>query len=366
MRRGAAVPQPEPVSAGGPGFAELFAALPVAVLVIDPSGRIARVNTACEQLLNLSERVMAGQRVEDVLAPPESARRRHEGHALSAFDVELETSRGTRVRVDYLETLLPEHTGWRAITLHHAATPRAMGLSAERAGGARAAVGAAAMLAHEIKNPLSGIRGAAQLLAGGEGAAELTGLIVTEVDRIAALIDGMQDFSDTTPLPLTAENIYPLLDHARRVAHAGFAGDVMIEERFDPSLPPVLVNRDALLQVVLNLLRNACDAVAGLAEPRIILTTAYRQGVSVDAGPGNPRRPLPIELGVIDNGPGAPADIADHLFDPFVSGRPEGKGLGLALVDKLVRGMGGIVQYTREGAQDATVLRVRLARGDSA
>jgi two-component system nitrogen regulation sensor histidine kinase GlnL len=364
MRPGAAVPQPEPVAAGGPSYAELFGALPVAMLSIDPNGRIARVNAACEQLLNLSERVLTGQRVDDVLALPDSMRGRHGEHALAAFDIEIGTHRGARVRVDYLEAAVPDRPGWRAVTLHHAATPRAMGLSTERASGARAAVGAAAMLAHEIKNPLSGIRGAAQLLAGGEGAAELTGLIVTEVDRIAALIDGMQDFSDTTPLPLSPENIYPLLDHARRVAKAGFARDVAIEERFDPSLPPALVNRDALLQVVLNLLRNACDAAAGQAEPRIVLATAYRQGVSVDAGPGRPRRALPIELAVIDNGPGAPPDIAEHLFDPFVSGRPEGKGLGLALVDKLVRGMGGIVQYAREGAPEATVLRVRLARGD--
>src|SRR3546814_17282449 len=99
----------------------------------------------------------------------------------------------------------------------------------------------------------------------------------------------------------------------------------MIYERFDPSLPPVRVNRAALLQVVINLLKNACEAVAGQAEPRILLTTAYRQGVAIDAGPDKPRRALPIELAVIDNGPGAPSDIADLLFDPFVSGRPEGK-----------------------------------------
>jgi two-component system nitrogen regulation sensor histidine kinase GlnL len=366
MRRGAAVPQPEPLAAAGPSYAELVTALPVAIMAVDPEGRIARVNAECEQLLNLSERVLVGQRIGDILALPEPAHARREGHALAAFDVEIETHRGMRARVDYLEALLPDHPGWRAIALQHGAGPRAMGISTDRMSGARAAIGAAAMLAHEIKNPLSGIRGAAQLLAGGEGAAELTGLIVTEVDRIAALIDGMQDFSDPTPLPLNPENIYPLLDHARRVARAGFARDVVIEERFDPSLPPALVNRDALLQVVLNLLRNACDAVAGQPEPRIVLTTAYRQGVSVDAGPGQPRRALPIELAVVDNGPGAPADIADHLFDAFVSGRPEGKGLGLALVDKLVGGMGGIVQYAREGRPETTVLRVRLARGDSA
>nr|WP_245968194.1 ATP-binding protein [Hephaestia caeni] len=360
------MPRPETLAAGGPALSELLAALPVGILVIDPDRRIARVNAACEQLLNLSERVLVGQRLDDLLALPGPARARRDGHALAAFDVEIETSRGARVRVDYLEALLADHAGWRVITLHHAATPRAMGVSPGRDAGARAAVGAAAMLAHEIKNPLSGIRGAAQLLEGGEGAADLTSLIVTEVDRIAALIDGMQDFSDTTPLELTSENIYPLLDHARRVARAGFARDVAIDERFDPSLPPVLVNRDALLQVVINLLKNACEAVAGQVEPRILLTTAYRQGVAIDAGPDKPRRALPIELAVIDNGPGAPPDIAELLFDPFVSGRPEGKGLGLALVDKLVRAMGGIVQYAREGSPEATVLRVRLARGAAA
>ncbi|WP_416366212.1 histidine kinase dimerization/phospho-acceptor domain-containing protein [Sphingomonas aerolata] len=147
---------------------------------------------------------------------------------------------------------MPDHPGWRAITLHVPAVSRRLGYSADRTAGARAAVGAAAMLAHEIKNPLSGIRGAAQLLDAGE----LTTLITTEVDRIAALIDRMQDFSDTRPLPLASENIYPLLTHARRLALAGFARGIAIEERFDPSLPPAHINRDAVLQIVINLLKT--------------------------------------------------------------------------------------------------------------
>ncbi|CUS46461.1 Nitrogen regulation protein NtrB [hydrothermal vent metagenome] len=239
-----------------------------------------------------------------------------------------------------------------------------MGQSVDRASAARAAVGAAAMLAHEIKNPLSGIRGAAQLLAGG-GNDELTTLITTEVDRIAALIDRMQDFTDTRPLSLHPENIYPLLDHARRVALAGFARHVTIDERFDPSLPPVLTDRDAILQVVLNLIKNATEAMIGQADARITLATAYRHGMAVSPAPGRPRQPLPIEICVIDNGPGAPEDIADHLFDPFVSGKPEGQGLGLALVDKLVRDMGGIVQYAREGSPPQSVFRILLPRGSA-
>lgn len=357
MRRGGGVRLPEPGVRGRPGFAELFAALPVAVLVVDPDDRIAHANALAEQLLNLSERVMLGQPLAAILPPPEAAQA-HDGHGFAIYDTEIATARGVRMRVDFVEAMVPDHPGWRTVTLHNAAGARRFATAGERGPGARAAVGAAAMLAHEIKNPLSGIRGAAQLL----GAGELTQLITTEVDRIAGLIDRMQDFSDTRPLPIAGENIYPLLAHARGVAQAGFARGVRIEERYDPSLPPAAINRDALTQILINLLKNARDAVRGERTPCITMTTAYRHGVTRAGAPGQPRVPLPIEICVIDNGPGAPADIAEHLFDPFVSSRPEGQGLGLALVDKLVRDMGGIVQYAREGAPAATVFRLLLPR----
>jgi two-component system nitrogen regulation sensor histidine kinase GlnL len=344
------------VTSGRPGFAELFAALPVAVVVVDPDDRIAHANGLAEQLLNLSERVMRGQPLAAILPPPATDERR-EGQGFAFYDTEIATPHGPKIRVDFVEAAVPDHPGWRAITLHTAASNRGLAQSG-RSAGARAASGAAAMLAHEIKNPLSGIRGAAQLL----GTGELTTLIVTEVDRIAALIDRMQDFSDTRPLPIVPENIYPLIGHARRLALAGFARGVAIEERFDPSLPPAAINRDALLQILINLLKNAVEANRSVRDPRIVITTAYRHGMSVAAAPGKPRTPLPIEICVIDNGPGAPADIVDHLFDAFVSGRPEGQGLGLALVDKLVRDMGGIVQYAREGTPEMTTLRLLLPR----
>ena len=343
-----------------PGFAELFGALPVAVVVVDPDDRIAHTNALAEQLLNRSERLMRGQPLAAILPPPPAGDRR-EGRAFAVYDTEIAMPHGPKIRVDFVEAEVPDHAGWRAITLHTAAGTRALGHLGARSASARAASGAAAMLAHEIKNPLSGIRGAAQLLAGGE----LTSLIVSEVDRIAALIDRMQDFSDTRPLPIQAENIYPLIGHARRLALAGFARGITIEERFDPSLPPAQINRDALLQIIINLLKNAREAVRNEREPRIVMTTAYRHGITVSSAPGKPRLPLPIEICVFDNGPGAPADIADHLFDPFVSGRREGQGLGLALVDKLTRDMGGIVQYAREGNPEMTVLRLLLPRAAS-
>lgn len=306
---------------------------------------------------------MIGQPLDAVLASPEEYRGRRAGLGFAAFDTVIDSVRAGRLRVDFVEAMVADYPGWRIITLHGGGTARRIGAPDRTA--ARAAIGAAAMLAHEIKNPLSGIRGAAQLIADGADLTELTQLIVTEVDRIAALIDRMQDFSDTRPLALAPQNIYPLLDHARRVALAGFARDVTIEERFDPSLPDVLVDRDAFVQIVLNLLKNACEATSRQADRRIVMTTAYRHGMAARATPGKPRQRLPIELCIIDNGPGAPVDIADQLFDPFVSGKPEGQGLGLALVDKLVRDMGGIVQYAREGTPEQTVLRLLLPLGAS-
>ena len=341
-----------------PLFAEILAAMPVAVLLIGPEDRIAYANSEAEQLLNQSERAMIGQPLEAVMASPQEYRARRAGLGFAAFDAAIDTVRGGRIRADFIEAMVADHPGWRIVTLHGGGSARSMGQPDRTA--TRAAVGAAAMLAHEIKNPLSGIRGAAQLIGDGADAPELTQLIVAEVDRIAALIDRMQDFSDTRPLAPVAQNIYPLLDHARRVALAGFARGVNIEERFDPSLPEVMVDRDAFLQIVVNLVKNACEATDRQADRRILLTTAYRHGMAARATPKKPRQRLPIEFCVIDNGPGAPADIAEHLFDPFVSGKPEGQGLGLALVDKLVRDMGGIVQYAREGSPEATVFRLLL------
>ncbi len=360
MRRGATVPQPEPSPPsqyGHPGLIDLFGALPFAVLVIDGRDRIAHANAQAEAMLNLSETMMVGQSVGAIL-PPLGEGERRRGHDLAVLDAHLVTRRGVQIHADVMETDVPDHPGWRMMTFQPASPSRRLGHAVERGAGGRSVVGAATMLAHEIRNPLSGIRGAAQLI--GEG--ELPALIVSEVDRIARLIDRMQAFDDTRPLELTAQSIYPLLMHARSVVAAGFADNIVIEERFDPSLPGASINHDALLQVLINVLKNACEAVQALPAPRILLTTAYRHGMAASVSPGEPRRLLPIEICVVDNGPGANSELAPHLFDPFVSGRPDGQGLGLALVDKLMRDMGGVAEYAREGDPEMTVLRLMLRR----
>lgn len=346
-----------------PPAAELLNALPAAVIVVDPEGVVRELNSATEAMLNMGASLILSRPLSDVLILPlDYVNRAEHGFALSLYDLPLMTTRGHRLRADFIVTSLADRPGWTVLTLHHGAAAHQMGHRLERSGGVRAATGAAGMLAHEIKNPLSGIRGAAQLIeAGVDGEAKaLTTLIRTEVDRIAALIDQMEGFTDTRSLPPRAENIYPIIDHARQVAAQGFGAEVTFRERFDPSLPAALVHRDTMIQVLVNLMKNAAEATG--PGGTILLTTAYRHGVSVNLGPKIGRQSLPIELCVIDDGPGAPAEMVDHLFDPFVSSKRDGRGLGLALVDKLVRDMGGIIQYSREGEPEQTVFRLLLPR----
>jgi two-component system nitrogen regulation sensor histidine kinase GlnL len=216
------------------------------------------------------------------------------------------------------------------------------------------------MLAHEVKNPLSGIRGAAQLLDDNVSSADdrqLTQLIVDETDRICALVDRMEVFSDSRPLERGAVNIHQVLEHVRRVAQNGFARRVRITERYDPSLPPVLGNRDQLVQVFLNLIKNAAEAVPEEGGD-IAITTAYQHGMRL-AVPGSDKRVhLPLVVSIEDNGAGIPDDLRPHLFDPFVTTKQGGTGLGLALVAKLIGEHGGVIEFDSQPRR--TVFRVML------
>jgi two-component system nitrogen regulation sensor histidine kinase GlnL len=348
-------------STESPSPGEILAAMSTAVMVIDPEGKVIDVNAACESLFNLSRSHIVGRAIFEAIGHPLTTM--PSDAPFAAYDIEITLPGRRRMRVDLMVAPLPDRLGWRAVSIHGHARSALGSRSIDREGGTRTAVAAAAMLAHEVKNPLSAVRGAAQLLEStcDEESRGLTTLIREEVDRVAALIDRMQGFTDTRPIEMTPQNIHAILGHAREVALKGFAKGRTIREIYDPSLPAVLGHRDSLIQILINLLKNAAEAM-GDGPGSITLTTAYRHGVSMRRGQGDARQPLPIELCVIDEGPGAPADIEGHLFDPFVTTKRAGSGLGLALVEKLVSDQGGVIEYSREGTPQRTVFRLLLPR----
>ncbi len=364
----AVMPAPPPRTvAAQPGLSEILTAYPVATLIVDPNNHIVNANVRAETLLNMARSAIIGSDIARTVRIADVGGRFDiwtTDTPLAVYDVQVHAGRTAAMDVDLMIAPIPDHEGWRVVSIH--SKSEAQKLAHRRtAGGTRSAMGAAAILAHEIKNPLSGIRGAAQLLetGGDDGNSALTRLICNEVDRIAALIDRMQDFTTERVLECRAENIYPLIERASEVAAAGFARHVRITKGYDPSLPFAQVNGDALVQVMINLLKNAAEALEATEKPRIRIVTAFRHGMSVMMGEGTGSAALPIEILVIDNGPGVPDHIREHLFNPFITGKRDGQGLGLALVDKLVRDMNGFVQYSRDVEANESLFRILLPMG---
>jgi two-component system, NtrC family, nitrogen regulation sensor histidine kinase GlnL len=333
-------------------LADSFHVHPVATISVDSAGTIGDANQAAEALFNRARAGLIGLAASTLLEDAGRANFERvmadEGASARLFAQGLSGRGGQPGFADIIIGPVAGDDGVRLIAFHQ--VPAATREAAVRPGAAaRSASAAAAMLAHEIKNPLSGIRGAAQLL--GRHAAEpgkpMVELICGEVDRIAALIDSMQAFTRGTPPVISRLNAFTAIGQARDVARSGFARSAEFDERFDPSIPDILGNHDALVQVMLNLIKNAAEAGRGAQRVQIRLSTAYRHGFFWDMDDGAGPVPLPVELAVLDNGPGVPANMLDALFDPFVSSKADGQGLGLALVDKLVRDMGGVVRHDR-------------------
>ena len=334
------------------------------VLALDDELRVVFVNPAAEQLLGASRTMLERRPLAEVLpfdSPLFDLVRRVQlaGNSVSDYGVELPLSRdGTRL-VDLHVSPLPERAGHSLIVLHPCSVAHRLNRQLSHRGGARSVAGLGATLAHEVKNPLSGICGAAQLLEQGVADDErpLIRLICDETDRICALVDRMEQFADGKPIERRPVNIYQVLEHVRRLAESGFGRHVRFVAQYDPSLPEVDGDRDQLVQVFLNLVKNAAEAVSE-NDGEIRLSTQYTHGLWVRVASSRERVELPIAVHIQDNGPGVSEEIVGHLFEPFVSSKRSGSGLGLSLVAKIVGDHGGVVEFQNQPR--GAVFRVRL------
>lgn len=344
-------------------FEALWQALPQPTLLLDAEDRFRAANPAAELFLSVSAPVLAGRRLGEFLPPGSrlevlTAELRRGAISIAEYDLELHWLDQPPRVVDATAASLPERPGWIILQFHSRVIAGKMDRSLAHRGAARSISGLAAALAHEIRNPLAGISGAAQLveMSSAPAEAELAQLIQEEARRIRALVDRMENFTDHRPLARKPVNLHQVIDLTRRAAEAGFGRGVKFVLDFDPSLPSTPGDADQLVQVFQNLVKNAAEA-AGPAGT-ITLKTSYRAGLRVTGRDGRSRESLPLEICVIDDGPGVPEDLAPHVFEPFVTSKGSGVGLGLALVSKIIADHDGLIEC--DSRPGRTIFRVLL------
>ena len=340
----------------------LWSSLPVPALLLDGEDVIIASNPAAESFLNMSAKVLVGQKLwEKVMidAPLEGPFNRARDNQASLFVNDVDVGSGERAPMMCNLQFAPLQGADRAMIVMISPREIASRINQHHSSGkaAKSAIGMAEMLAHEIKNPLAGITGAAQLLSMGLSLEdqEMTDLIVAESRRIVKLLEQVEQFGNLRPPVLKPVNIHDILDRARRSAAVGFGAHMLFIEDYDPSLPQTLADGDQLLQVFLNLIKNAAEA--NKEGGAIRLHTFYDTSLRVRRSDGTQAR-LPLQVEVIDDGPGLPPEIAEDIFEPFVSGKENGTGLGLALVSKLIGDAGGWISV--DSVPGKTVFRVSL------
>lgn len=329
-------------------FEQIWAAMPFPAFIIGPDGTIREANTAAEVFTHNSLRQMRQKPLKSFTGQTSAlldvVQQAQQGmNSVVLHDVEIGWGDRARGIANVQTTRLQNDTNDVLLVLHLRGIANKMGRSLSHRNAARSVTGMAAMLAHEIRNPLAGISGAAQLLAmnlSAEGQ-ELTALILDETRRIGDLVNRVEMFGDARPIVQSGVNIHDILNRSKRAALAGFASHMQFKEIYDPSIPLVSGDPDMLMQVFQNLMKNAAEATPKTG--MITLRTAFRPGVKLSM-PGKRSKSLPIVIDVSDNGKGIPDNLLADIFDPFVSSKANGSGLGLALVSKIITDHGGVVE----------------------
>ncbi len=353
-----------------PEAGTILAALAFPVIVLAADDRVSYVNSGAELFFGKGASNLQNQPFSHLVGKDSPlftllAQIRAGGASISEYDVRMSLPEGRLHHLAVHAAPFGDDNGYVVLSLHEQGTARTIERQLSHRVAARSVTAMASMLAHEVKNPLSGIRGAAQLIehTADDQEKELTQLICEETDRICELVDSMGAFADDRPPERGAVNIHEVLERVQRLAEAGFGHSIKFINDYDPSLPAVYGNHDQLVQAFLNLIKNAAEA-APENGGEIRLATAFRHGIRFVV-PGQERRvQLPLLISVEDNGPGIPEGIAPHLFDPFVTSKAGGSGLGLALVAKIVNDHGGIVEF--DSNADGTTFRVMLPMQASA
>ena len=342
---------------------QILAALPNPVFVLDLENRFIYLNQAAEIFFQSSQTILLGTALTSIIPADTnflSMVRRARAQSISVGDQGVELA-GPKIGLKLINVQITPFGDREPRLLisiqERALAERLRGQSLFR-GAARSIVAMAALLAHEVKNPLAGIKGAAQLLEAdldGNGQS-LTRMIVEESDRVAALLDRMEGFAGGANLVLAPLNIHEILDHCLNLAQASYGAHMNIIRSYDPSLPLVNGHRDLLIQAFINIFKNASEASDKYGE--IVIKTSYSQGrrltfAAVDGGTY-----APVQVEVMDNGRGISEELRDHIFDPFVSDRSGGSGLGLTMVASVIADHGAMIDV--ESVPGRTLFRMNF------
>jgi two-component system, NtrC family, nitrogen regulation sensor histidine kinase GlnL len=331
-----------------------------AVLLFDADFRLRYINPAAEMLFGGSARQLAGLPLTELLHSREALlpalqEALQSGHPFSKHEHIFELLNGQEITADISVTILHEHAGRPEILLELKPMDRIIRISRDENLVSQQVATRELLrgLAHEIKNPLGGLRGAAQLLEKqlhDEDLKEYTRVIIDEADRLQKLVNRLLGPSGMPKM--RPVNIHEVLEYVRNIVTSSEQQDIRIHRDYDPSIPDITGDPDLLIQAVLNIVNNARQALG--ERGNIILRTRIMRKFTI----GQQQHRLVLSIEIIDDGPGVPAEIRDKIFYPMITGRAEGTGLGLSIAQRLVQQHGGIIEC--DSAPGKTVFTIYL------